>query len=132
MHNSHLNCSFQARLGPYCNSLFYSRLFPNPASNSDIVIANSRFLERPQKRSRRNQLIHGRLTKTKLIGSGQDPESQAGRQTVRRLWWMVFGVETGREVRGSSDVRWKICPENFIFFWKISIKFFRKISDVFS
>ena len=20
------------------------------------------------------------------------------RQTVRRLWWMVFGVETGREV----------------------------------
>ena len=24
--------------------------------------------------------------------------SQAGRQTVRRLWWMVLGVETGREV----------------------------------
>jgi len=27
-----------------------------------------------------NQLIHRHLTKTKLIGSGQDPESQAGRQ----------------------------------------------------
>ena len=43
-----------------------------------IVIVNSWFLERPQKRSRRNQLIHRRLTKTKSIGSGQDPES--GRQ----------------------------------------------------
>src|SRR6218665_1275922 len=42
----------------------------------------------------RNQLIHRRLSKTKSIGSGSDPE----RQTVRRLWWMVFGVETGREV----------------------------------
>ena len=31
----------------------------------------------------------------------------------------------------SSDVRRKICPENFIFFWKISIAFFPKISDVF-
>ena len=61
-----------------------------------IVIVNSRFLERPQKRSRRNQLIHRRLTKAKSIGSGQD----AGRQTVSRLWWMVLGVETEREVRG--------------------------------
>src|SRR6218665_2862088 len=39
-----------------------------------IVIINSRFLEHPQKQSRRNQLIHRRLTKTKSIGSGQDPE----------------------------------------------------------
>src|SRR6218665_1617600 len=60
-----------------------------------IVIVNSRFLERPQKRSRRNQLIHSRLTKTKSIGSGQDPESQAGRQTVRRLWWMVLELRLG-------------------------------------
>src|SRR6218665_3018924 len=52
-----------------------------------IVIVNSRFLERPQKRSRRNQLIHRRLTKTKSIGSGQDPESQADSETP-----MVDGV----------------------------------------
>jgi len=44
-----------------------------------IVIVNSRFLERQQKRSRGNQLIHRRLAKAKSIGSGQDPESQAGR-----------------------------------------------------
>src|SRR6218665_311938 len=25
---------------------------------------------------------------------------ESGRQTVRRLWWMVLGVETGREARG--------------------------------
>jgi len=63
-----------------------------------IVIVNSIFLQRPQKRSRGNQLIHRRLSKTKPIGSGSDPESQAGTQTVKRLWWMVFGVEMGREV----------------------------------
>jgi len=51
-----------------------------------IIIINSRFLERPQKRSRRNQLIHRRLTKTKSLGSSQDPESQAGRQTGREVW----------------------------------------------
>jgi len=34
--------------------------------------------------------------KSKSIGRGSDPESQAGRQagrqTVSRLWWMVFGA----------------------------------------
>jgi len=40
------------------------------------------------------------LIKTKSIGSGSDPES--GRQTVRWLWWMVFGVEMGREVEDES------------------------------
>ena len=50
-----------------------------------IVIVNSRFLEHPQKRSRGNQLIHMRLTVTKSIGSGQNPKSQVGRPTVRRL-----------------------------------------------
>ena len=35
----------------------------------------------PTKRSRGNQVIHRRLSKTKLIGIGSDPESQAGRQS---------------------------------------------------
>src|SRR6218665_902306 len=65
-----------------------------------IVIVNSRFLERPQKRSCGNQLIHRHLTKTKLIGSGQDPESQVGRQSDGYIWWMVLGVKTGREIWG--------------------------------
>src|SRR6218665_538035 len=76
-------------------------LMPDANWNScEIVIVNSRFLQRPQKRNCRHHLIHRRLIKTKSIGSGQYPESQAGRQTVRRLWWMVLGVETGREVCG--------------------------------
>src|SRR6218665_382417 len=37
-----------------------------------MVLVNSRFLERPQKRSCGNQLNHRRLTKTKSLGSGQD------------------------------------------------------------
>src|SRR6218665_2994527 len=80
-------------------------LFSNTSSEADysrnrIIIVNSTFLEHPQKRSRRNRLFHRRLTKTKSIGSAQEPENQAGRKTVRRLWWMVLRVETEREVWG--------------------------------
>src|SRR6218665_2488621 len=42
---------------------------------------NSRFLERPQKRSSGNQFIHRRLTRTKLIGKSQNPDIQADSQT---------------------------------------------------
>src|SRR6218665_934510 len=35
-------------------------------AQGSIVIVNSRFLERPQKRSRRNQLIHRPLIKNKI------------------------------------------------------------------
>jgi len=52
------------------------------------VIVISRFLQRPQKRNRGNQLIHRRLTKI----DRQRVKIQSGRQTVRRLWWMVLGV----------------------------------------
>src|SRR6218665_834465 len=69
-------------------------LFINTSSEADysrnrIVIVNSTFLERPQKRSRRNQLIHMRLTKTISIGSGQDPKSQAGRQSDGNGGWCL-------------------------------------------
>jgi len=77
----------------------------NVAPSLIIVIVNSRFLQCPQKRSHGNQLIHRHLSKEKSIGSGSDPESQAGRHTVRRLWWMVFGVETGREVGRREWIR---------------------------
>ena len=65
-----------------------------------IVIVKSRFLERPQKRSRRKQLIHRRLTKTNLIGNGQDPESQAGRQSHGYGGWCL---ELGRGGRYEED-----------------------------
>ena len=67
-----------------------------------IVIVNSRFLERPQKRSRRNPLIHSRLTKTKSIGTGQDPKSQAG--------YVVWCLELSRGGRiGEKMNRDRIC-----------------------
>src|SRR6218665_1034076 len=74
---------------------------------SRIVI--SIYLQRPQKRGRGNQLIHRCLSRTKSIGSGLNSESQAGRQTVRRLLWMVFGVETWREVGGKRTNQDRIC-----------------------
>src|SRR6218665_2431353 len=68
-----------------------------------IVIVNSRF----QKRSRGNQLIHMRLTKTKSLGSGQDPESQAGRQSDGYGGWCLELRRGGRyeEDDKSSNVR---------------------------
>ena len=53
--------------------------------------------------------LYRRLSKRRSIGNRSDPESQAGwqtdRQIVRRLWWMVSGVETGggRERRMNQD-----------------------------
>jgi len=54
-----------------------SLVFTLKLSTIVIVIVNSVFLQRTQKRSRGNQLIHRRLFKTKSIGSRSDPESQA-------------------------------------------------------
>src|SRR5688572_30665250 len=73
------------------------------SSISSIVIVKSIFLERPQKRSRGNQLIHRRLIKTESIGRGSKSR-QSGRQTVRRLRWMMFRVEMAREVRGGEGI----------------------------
>ena len=71
-----------------------------------IVIVNSRFLERPQKRCRGNQLIHRRLTRTKSTVKRAAVKilrvRQADSQTLR---WVVFGVETGREVRRRGRTR---------------------------
>src|SRR6218665_942534 len=54
-----------------------------------IVIVNSVFLQRPQKRSRGNQLIHRHLSKAKSIGSRSDPESQASRQSDGYGGWCL-------------------------------------------
>src|SRR6218665_3065875 len=60
-----------------------------------IVIVNLGFLQCPQKRSRGNQLIHRRPYKAKSRASRSTPESREScRQTVRRLWWMMFTSST--------------------------------------
>src|SRR6218665_883012 len=65
--------------------LDYPLIVNNRQSRSPTLYHNRnrklRFLQRSQKRSRGNQLIHRRLSKTKSISSGSDPESQAGRQS---------------------------------------------------
>jgi len=42
---------------------------------SEIVIINSRCLQRPQRRSRENQFINRRLSKTKLTAAVRSRES---------------------------------------------------------
>ena len=51
-----------------------------------VVIVNSRFLQRPQKRSRGSQLIHRRLSITKSVGSGS---GQKLLTCDRRLRWKL-------------------------------------------
>src|SRR6218665_2826632 len=97
-------CSIVVRSFDGVPSLSYKLLVFHPAYAREvkrilrnrIVIVNSRFLERPQKRSCRNQLIHRRLTKTKSIGSSQDPESQAGRQSDGYGGWCLELRRGGR------------------------------------
>src|SRR6218665_3061023 len=62
-----------------------------------IVIVNSRFLERPQKSQ---EPAYSQALNQNKIDRQRSRSRDSGRQRVRRLWWMVFGVETGREVRG--------------------------------
>src|SRR6218665_1117658 len=88
-------------LGKSCCNLYDSRtvdISRRRSIKATYQFLNSRFLQRSQKQSGGNQLIHRHLTKTKAFGLYIG--SQAGRQAVRRLWWMVFGVETRREVWG--------------------------------
>ena len=58
----------------------HSFIVTNGTRHRVIVIVNSIFLQRSQKRGCGNQLIQWRVSKTKSIGSVSDPESQAGRQ----------------------------------------------------
>ena len=56
-----------------------------------IVIVNARFLQRPKKRSRGNQLIHRRLNQIKSIGSGSRFRESGG-HTPYSQTAMVFRV----------------------------------------
>ena len=80
----HLLCERCTAEVSYRSTMLTSSDFDLAARANLIVIIISRFLQRPQKRSHGNQLIHS-LSKTKSTGSGSDPES--GRQPV-----MVDGV----------------------------------------
>ena len=88
----------------YQISILYRNTYPAPEKylntlhRNRIVIVNSRFLERTQKRSRRNQLIRRCLSKKKSIGSGSDPESQAGtgRQSDSYGGWCLELRRSGR------------------------------------
>lgn len=62
----------------------------------------------PPKAKSRDQLIHRHLTQTKSIYA--DPQSKAERQIVRlrRLWWLVFGVEAACGVGGRGYYRSRI------------------------
>ena len=60
-----------------------------------IIIVNSRFLERPQAKLREPAYSQG-LTRTKSISSGQNPESQAGRQSGSYGGWCLELRRGGR------------------------------------
>src|SRR6218665_414074 len=67
-----------------------------------IIVYNSKFLQRNQRRSLRSQRIQKHENRSKgrgiKIQRARQAGTQAGNQTVRRLWWVVFGVESVRQV----------------------------------
>src|SRR6218665_1200254 len=85
---------------------------PGPVINKMAAAAIRRFRRRRLHRNRKLEISRA-LTKAKSrepacsqvlnqnkIDRQQSKSRESGRQTVRQLWWMVFGVETGREVWG--------------------------------
>src|SRR6218665_2752375 len=66
-------------------------------TSSLIVIVNLRFLQRPQKAKSEEPAYSQSLVQNKIDWQ-RVRSRESGKQTVRRLWWMVFAVETGTEV----------------------------------
>ena len=95
--NAHISLTFYQApptvLGGHC--LLFLR------SHYRIVIVNSRFLQRPQKRIAGTRLFTGACLKQNREAAGQIQRvRQADSQTA--IWWMVFGVETGKELRATE------------------------------
>ena len=78
--------------------------------NQKIHLNRNRKLQISRAKSR-DQLIHKRLTRTKLIGSSKNPESQAGRQSDGYGGWCLelrWGGRYGEEDEHSS--LWRTLP----------------------
>src|SRR6218665_1403278 len=53
---------------------------------------------------------------TQRVRTREQEGWQAGRQTVKRLWWMVFRVGTGREVGRRGQLRKGFVEEQCFYF----------------
>src|SRR6218665_2419679 len=62
-------------------------------------IYNARKVRAPTKAKSQEPAYSQALNQNK-IDMQRSRSRESVRQTVKRLWWMVFGVETGREVWG--------------------------------
>jgi len=74
------------------NIIYFGIYFGRCGGIHTIVITNSRFLQRPPKRSHGNQLIHRHFSKAKSIGSR--PRSRESGRQADGLMAMVDGVES--------------------------------------
>src|SRR6218665_2490786 len=81
---------------PFCPYHFVRTILSNTILSGHPYISRA-----PAKTKSPEPAYYRRFTKTKSIGNGQDPE----RQTVRRIWWMVFGIQMGREVWERQSIR---------------------------
>jgi len=77
-----------------------------------VAIVISKFLQRPQKQSGGNQLIHRRLIKARSIGCGWSSR-ESDKQTVGRLRWLVFRAELAREEKTRRGIRIDNMPKLF-------------------
>jgi len=57
-------------------------------------------ISRAPTKAKSQEPAHSQAVNQNKIDRQWSRSRESGRQTVRRLWWMVLGVETGREVWG--------------------------------
>src|SRR6218665_3174555 len=99
---------------PHAKTLGVWRGVEEEGSFTDLQIVHPHHVPEEQHRNRNRKLLISRApTKAKSqepaysqalnqnkIDRQRSRSRESGRETVRRLWWMVFGVETGREEWG--------------------------------
>src|SRR6218665_3896206 len=87
------------------------------AFNQSIVYYRNRnrnrklLISRAPTKAKSQEPAYSQALNQNKIDRQRSRSGESGRQTVRRLWWMVFGVETGREVRGRRQIRIGLAKE---------------------
>ena len=67
--------------------------------NRELDISTASTKARPREPAYSQALIQNKIDRQRVTSR------ESGRQTVRRLWWMVLGVKTGREVGRRGQIR---------------------------
>src|SRR6218665_125897 len=79
-----------------------ARHYHNAKDKLSVVFQRNRKLEIPRAptKAKSQEAAYSQALNQNKIDRQRSRFKESGRETVRRLWWIVFGVETGREACG--------------------------------